>query len=104
LGRKSTGRTLFLLDEPTTGLHFDDVRKLLELLSELVARGNTVVVIEHNVDVIKYCDHVIDLGPEGGEEGGWIVAQGKPEEVAAAAGSHTGLFLKKALEREGRTN
>jgi excinuclease ABC subunit A len=104
LGRKSTGRTLFLLDEPTTGLHFEDVRKLLELLSELVARGNTVVVIEHNVDVIKYCDHVIDLGPEGGEEGGWIVAQGKPEEVAAAAGSHTGLFLKKALDKEGRRN
>jgi excinuclease ABC subunit A len=101
LGRKSTGRTLFLLDEPTTGLHFDDVRKLLELLSELVGRGNTVVVIEHNLDVIKYCDHVIDLGPEGGEEGGWIVAQGTPEEVAAAAGSHTGRFLKKALHKDG---
>jgi excinuclease ABC subunit A len=101
LGRKSTGRTLFLLDEPTTGLHFDDVRKLLELLSELVARGNTVIVIEHNLDVIKYCDHVIDLGPEGGEEGGWIVAQGTPEEVAATAGSHTGRFLKKALNRDG---
>jgi excinuclease ABC subunit A len=104
LGRKSTGRTLFLLDEPTTGLHFDDVRKLLELLSELVGRGNTVVVIEHNLDVIKYCDHVIDLGPEGGEEGGWIVAQGTPEEVAAAAGSHTGRFLKKALHKDGRAS
>ena len=102
LGRKSTGRTLFLLDEPTTGLHFDDVRKLLELLSELVGRGNTVVVIEHNLDVIKYCDHVIDLGPEGGEQGGWIVAQGTPEEVAARAESHTGRFLRKALERGGR--
>jgi excinuclease ABC subunit A len=102
LGRKSTGRTLFLLDEPTTGLHFDDVRKLLELLSELVGRGNTVVVIEHNLDVIKYCDHVIDLGPEGGEEGGRIVAQGTPEEVAAAAGSHTGRFLRKALGMDGR--
>ena len=102
LGRKSTGRTLFLLDEPTTGLHFDDVRKLLELLSELVGRGNTVVVIEHNLDVIKYCDHVIDMGPEGGEEGGWIVAQGTPEEVAATAGSHTGRFLKKALDKDGR--
>jgi excinuclease ABC subunit A len=102
LGRKSTGRTIFLLDEPTTGLHFDDVRKLLELLSELVSRGNTVVVIEHNLDVIKYCDHVIDLGPEGGEDGGRIVAQGTPEEVAAAAGSHTGRFLRKALEKDGR--
>jgi len=102
LGRRSTGRTLFLLDEPTTGLHFDDVRKLLELLSELVGRGNTVVVIEHNLDVIKYCDHVIDLGPEGGEKGGWIVAQGTPEEVAAVAGSHTGRFLRKALDKDGR--
>jgi excinuclease ABC subunit A len=100
LGRKSTGRTLFLLDEPTTGLHFDDVRKLLELLSELVSRGNTVVVIEHNIDVIKYCDHVIDLGPEGGEEGGWIVAQGTPEEVAAEEKSHTGRFLRMALRFE----
>ena len=97
LGRKNTGRTLFLLDEPTTGLHFDDVRKLLELLSELVSRGNTVVVIEHNLDVIKYCDHVIDLGPEGGEEGGRIVAQGTPEDVAAEAGSHTGRFLRRVL-------
>ena len=102
LGRRSTGRTLFLLDEPTTGLHFDDVRKLLELLSELVGRGNTVVVIEHSLDVIKYCDHVIDLGPEGGEKGGWIVAQGTPEEVAAVAGSHTGRFLRKALDKDGR--
>jgi excinuclease ABC subunit A len=97
LGRKSTGRTLFLLDEPTTGLHFDDVRKLLELLSELVNRGNTVVVIEHNLDVIKYCDQVIDLGPEGGEDGGRIVALGTPEEVAAVADSHTGRFLRSAL-------
>ncbi len=99
LGKKSTGRTLFLLDEPTTGLHFDDVRKLLELLSELVRRGNTVVVIEHNLDVIKYCDYIIDLGPEGGEEGGWIMAQGTPEEVAAVEASHTGRFLKRALRR-----
>jgi excinuclease ABC subunit A len=97
LGRRNTGRTLFLLDEPTTGLHFDDVRKLLELLAELVNRGNTVVVIEHNLDVIKYCDHVIDLGPEGGEDGGRIVAEGTPEDVAAAAGSHTGRFLRGAL-------
>jgi excinuclease ABC subunit A len=97
LGRRNTGRTLFLLDEPTTGLHFDDVRKLLELLAELVNRGNTVVVIEHNLDVIKYSDHVIDLGPEGGEDGGRIVAEGTPEDVAAASGSHTGRFLRGAL-------
>ncbi len=95
LGRRSTGRTLFLLDEPTTGLHFDDVRKLIELLSELVNRGNTVVVIEHNLDVVKSCDQVIDLGPESGEQGGWVVAQGTPEEVAAVEASHTGRFLKK---------
>jgi len=97
LGRKNTGKTLYLLDEPTTGLHFDDVRKLLELLSELVKLGNTVVVIEHNLEVIKYCDYIIDLGPEGGEEGGWIVAQGTPEEVAEAENSYTGQFLKRAL-------
>ena len=97
LGRKGTGRTLYLLDEPTTGLHFDDVRKLLEVLAELAAMGNTVLVIEHNLDVIKFCDYIIDLGPEGGEEGGWIVAQGTPEDVAAVEGSHTGRFLKKAL-------
>ena len=97
LGRRNTGRTLFLLDEPTTGLHFDDVRKLLELLAELVNRGNTVVVIEHNLDVIKYCDHVIDLGPEGGEDGGRIMAEGTPEDIAAAPASHTGRFLRAAL-------
>ncbi|MCJ7485993.1 MAG: excinuclease ABC subunit UvrA, partial [Candidatus Aminicenantes bacterium] len=82
LGRRATGRTLYLLDEPTTGLHFDDVRKLLEVLSELASLGNTVIIIEHNLEVIKYCDYIIDLGPEGGEEGGRIVAQGTPEEVA----------------------
>jgi excinuclease ABC subunit A len=99
LSRKNTGETIYLLDEPTTGLHFDDVRKLLEVLSELVELGNTVVVIEHNLDVIKFCDHVIDLGPEGGEEGGWIVAQGAPEEIAEKKNSHTGKFLKKALKK-----
>ncbi|NIM90327.1 MAG: excinuclease ABC subunit UvrA [Candidatus Aminicenantes bacterium] len=97
LGRKSSGQTLFLLDEPTTGLHFDDVRKLLELLAELVKRGNTVIIIEHNLEVIKFSDYIIDLGPEGGEEGGWIVAQGTPEEVAKAENSYTGRFLKKVL-------
>ena len=99
LGRKSTGKTLFLLDEPTTGLHFHDVRKLLELLSELVNIGNTVVVIEHNLDVIKYCDYIIDLGPEGGEEGGRIVATGTPEEVSTEEDSETGRFLREALQR-----
>ncbi|MDH7512642.1 MAG: excinuclease ABC subunit UvrA [Clostridiales bacterium] len=103
LGRRNTGKTLFLLDEPTTGLHFDDVRKLLELLSELVNRGNTVVVIEHNLDVIKSCDYIIDLGPEGGEDGGWVVAQGTPEEVAGAKGSHTALFLRAVLNGKGIT-
>jgi excinuclease ABC subunit A len=97
LSRKDTGNTLYLLDEPTTGLHFDDVRKLLEVLSELVELGNTVVIIEHNLDVIKYCDYIIDLGPEGGEKGGWIVAQGVPEKVAEAENSHTGRFLKRAF-------
>lgn len=97
LSRKDTGETLYLLDEPTTGLHFDDVRKLLEVLSELVELGNTVVIIEHNLDVIKYCDYIIDLGPEGGEKGGWIVAQGVPEKVAEAENSHTGRFLKRVF-------
>ena len=100
LGRKDTGRTLYLLDEPTTGLHFDDVRKLLDVLSELVQLGNTVVIIEHNLDVIKYCDYIIDLGPEGGEKGGWIVTQGVPEVVAEEEKSFTGQFLKKALENK----
>jgi excinuclease ABC subunit A len=97
LGRRSTGRTLYLLDEPTTGLHFDDVRKLLEVLSELVALGNTVLIIEHNLEVIKYCDYIIDLGPEGGKDGGRIVAQGTPERIAGTARSYTGQYLKKAL-------
>lgn len=104
LGRRATGRTLYLLDEPTTGLHFDDVRKLLEVLSELASLGNTVIIIEHNLEVIKYCDYIIDLGPEGGEEGGRIVAQGTPEEVAGAPRSYTGRYLEKALagKRPGR--
>ncbi|MBM3305988.1 MAG: excinuclease ABC subunit A [Candidatus Aminicenantes bacterium] len=97
LGRRATGQTLYLLDEPTTGLHFDDVRKLLEVLSELAALGNTVVIIEHNLEVIKYCDYIIDLGPEGGEEGGRVVAQGTPEAVAGAPRSYTGQYLKRAL-------
>jgi excinuclease ABC subunit A len=101
LSRRATGRTLYILDEPTTGLHFEDVRKLLEVLHALVATGNTVVVIEHNLEVIKTADWVLDLGPEGGEGGGRIVAQGTPEQVAAVPESHTGRFLGPILAREG---
>ena len=99
LARRATGRTLYILDEPTTGLHFDDVKKLLKVLHALVDRGNTVVVIEHNLDVVKTADYVIDLGPEGGERGGELVASGTPEEVARAAGSVTGRFLAPLLSR-----
>jgi excinuclease ABC subunit A len=99
LARRATGRTLYLLDEPTTGLHFADIERLLHILNRLVDSGNTVIVIEHNLDVVKAADWVIDLGPEGGTEGGWIVAQGTPEEVAEAEGSHTGRFLRPVLER-----
>jgi len=99
LSRTQTGRTLYLLDEPTTGLHFTDVEKLLEVLQRLVDLGNTVVVIEHHVDVIKQADHVIDLGPEGGDGGGEIVAEGTPEAVAALKTSHTGRALAPVLGR-----
>jgi excinuclease ABC subunit A len=99
LSKRSTGRTLYILDEPTTGLHFDDIRKLLRVLDRLVEGGNTVLVIEHNVDVIKTADHVIDVGPEGGDAGGRVVATGTPEEVARAAGSHTGRFLADLLPK-----
>ena len=92
LARRATGRTLYVLDEPTTGLHFDDVRRLLEVLDRLVDAGNTVLLIEHNLDVIKSADHVIDLGPEGGDGGGRIVASGTPEDVAASRTSHTGQY------------
>jgi excinuclease ABC subunit A len=97
LGRRETGNTLYLLDEPTTGLHFDDIRKLLHVLGRLVETGNTVVVIEHNLDVIKCADHVVDLGPEAGEDGGRVVAFGSPEDVARSATSHTGVFLRPLL-------
>jgi excinuclease ABC subunit A len=97
LARRSTGRTLYILDEPTTGLHFEDVRKLLEVLHELVEQGNTVVVIEHNLDVIKTADWLLDIGPEGGDGGGEIVATGTPEDVADAPRSHTGRYLKEIL-------
>jgi len=97
LARRSTGRTLYILDEPTTGLHFEDVRKLLDVLSKLVDQGNTIVVIEHNLDVIRCADWVIDLGPEGGGAGGRVVAAGTPESVAKAKDSATGLLLAAAL-------
>lgn len=97
LSKRSTGRTLYILDEPTTGLHFEDVRKLLEVLHELVDQGNTVVVIEHNLDVVKTADHIIDIGPEGGDGGGTVVAKGTPEQVAKVAESHTGHYLKDML-------
>jgi excinuclease ABC subunit A len=99
LARTATGRTLYLLDEPTTGLHFADVERLLEVLARLVALGNTVVVIEHHLDVLKCADWVIDLGPEGGERGGEIVAEGPPEAIAREARSHTGRALAAALRR-----
>ena len=98
LAKRSTGRTLYILDEPTTGLHFEDVRKLLEVLHELVDNGNTVIVIEHNLDVVKTADWVIDIGPEGGDGGGEIVATGTPEDIAGAERSHTGRYLKEILE------
>jgi excinuclease ABC subunit A len=99
LAKRATGKTLYLLDEPTTGLHFDDTKKLIKVLDDLVAKGNTVVVIEHNLDVIKSADHIIDIGPEGGDEGGRIVATGTPEEVARVAKSYTGQFLQPVLGR-----
>ncbi|GAB4260612.1 MAG: excinuclease ABC subunit UvrA [Pararhodobacter sp.] len=102
LARRSTGRTLYILDEPTTGLHFEDVRKLLDVLHELVDQGNTVVVIEHNLDVVKTADWVIDIGPEGGDGGGRIVAEGTPEDIARAEGSHTGRYLAPLLKRRRR--
>ncbi|MCL0035758.1 ATP-binding cassette domain-containing protein [Thermodesulfovibrionales bacterium] len=97
LSRQETGKTLYILDEPTTGLHFADIEKLLRVLSRLVDAGNTVLVIEHNLDVIKTADHIIDLGPEGGDDGGEVIATGTPEEIARNKNSYTGKFLKKLL-------
>lgn len=97
LQRVQTGKTFYILDEPTTGLHFEDVSQLLNVLNRLVDSGNTVLVIEHNLDVIKSADHIVDLGPEGGDGGGKIIATGTPEEVAKVKGSYTGQFLKKVL-------
>jgi excinuclease ABC subunit A len=95
LSKRQTGRTLYLLDEPTTGLHFDDVRKLLEVLHRLTDLGNTVIIIEHNLDIIRNADYVLDMGPEGGEGGGRIIAHGTPEQIATVANSHTGAFLAR---------
>ena len=100
LQKRQSGKTFYILDEPTTGLHFEDVRQLLEVLQRLVDAGNTVLVIEHNLDVIKCADHIVDLGPEGGDRGGTIVAQGTPEEVAEVEGSYTGHFVKRMLEAD----
>ena len=97
LSTRQTGKTLYLLDEPTTGLHFDDVRKLLDVLHRLVDLGNTVIIIEHNLDVIKTADWIIDLGPEGGEDGGHLVAAGTPEQVARSKKSYTAEALRKVL-------
>ena len=99
LGKRSTGQTIYLLDEPTTGLHFADIENLLRVLDKLVDTGNTVIIIEHNMDVIKTADHIIDLGPEGGSGGGRIVAEGSPEQVAKVAQSYTGRYLKEYLGR-----
>ena len=99
LSKRATGRTLYILDEPTTGLHFHDVAKLLEVLHELVDQGNTVIVIEHNLEVIKTADWIVDLGPEGGDAGGNVVAIGTPEEIAATPQSYTGQYLRQVMDR-----
>ncbi len=100
LSKRSTGRTLYLLDEPTTGLHFADVQNLLEVLNRLTDKGNTIIIIEHNLEVIKTADHVIDLGPEGGDKGGYLVACGTPEEIIQNQNSYTGHYLKSLLEKQ----
>ena len=99
MGKRATGRTLYILDEPTTGLHIDDIKKLLSVLARLTETGNTVVVIEHNLDVVKCADHIIDLGPEGGDEGGRVVAKGTPEQVAKTD-TYTGKAIRVHLARE----
>ena len=100
LSKRSTGQTLYILDEPTTGLHFADVEHLLKVLSKLVDAGNTVIIIEHNMDIIKTADHIIDLGPEGGDKGGKVLAGGSPEEVAKNKWSYTGRYLKEHLNEK----
>ena len=100
LSRRSTGKPIYILDEPTTGLHFEDVHKLVEILHRLADGGNTVVVIEHNLDVIKTADYIIDMGPEGGDRGGTVIAQGTPEEIIKVKKSYTGYYVKKMLEKD----
>jgi len=103
LSRRSTGKTLYILDEPTTGLAFEDCAALLRVLQRLVDGGNTVIVIEHHLDIIKNADYIIDLGPGGGDAGGWVVAEGTPEQIAEVEGSFTGQFLKRGLAKHGVT-
>ena len=100
LSRRSTGKTLYILDEPTTGLHFEDVRRLLEVLNRLVDTGNSVVIIEHNLDIIKSSDWLVDMGPEGGAGGGTVIAEGTPEKVAKVKGSHTGIYLDRIFSKK----
>ena len=102
LAKRQTGKTVYILDEPTTGLHTDDVAKLISILQRLVDLGNTVIVIEHNLDLIKTCDYIIDLGPEGGDGGGKLVANGTPEEISMCDNSYTGAFLKSKLNVKGK--
>ena len=102
LSKRSTGKTIYILDEPTTGLHFADVHKLVDILHKLAEGGNTVVVIEHNLDVIKTADYIIDMGPEGGEGGGTVIAQGTPEQIAKNEKSYTGFYIKKMLEKAAK--
>ncbi len=102
LSRKSTGRTIYVLDEPTTGLHMEDVARLNEVLQKLADGGNTLIIIEHNLDVIKIADWIVDLGPEGGDGGGRVIAEGTPEAVAGMEASFTGQFLKKVFEHDGQ--
>ena len=102
LSKRATGKTVYILDEPTTGLHFHDVKKLISILEALVDKGNTVIVIEHNLDVIKCADYIIDLGPEGGDKGGEIVTTGTPEEVAKCKKSYTGQFLVPLLKKKSK--
>ena len=104
LARKATGRTVYILDEPTTGLHFADIHKLLEVLSKLREAGNTLIIIEHNLEVIKCADWIIDLGPEGGDGGGQIIAEGTPETVARVPESHTGRYLARLLQKTQMLN
>ena len=100
LSKRDTGRTLYILDEPTTGLHFEDIRALLGVLDKLVERGNTVIVIEHNMEVIKMADHIIDIGPEGGREGGRLLCSGTPEELVKNENSYTAIYLREEMMRK----